>query len=375
MTVALFTALLLAPPTLDIRVEGDGYLRLGRGSDVVYTTRTRLTPVSGAVGTVEGDLLLPRLPIAGTVKTITIDLEGTVKADGATVGRIVLAIFPNGTKPSPAGSVLTSAIKPKLANPGEGIAGVIRTGAPPVTRTATPVVANETSEMKATVTIRARSEVEANQFTVGDIASIDGDPNLVRRIADVVMGPSPILGTERGLVTAHIVARIRYAGIDVNGVVVNTPSGASVVRKTQAVTPEQMVEAAIEAAKARSGLNIPLVATKKPGLLNAMPGQLEIAAEPGPVTATGISVSLTIKVDGKYAGSRSVLLVPEGGLTGVKSGDPVRIRMTCNGAVIEMDGKSSGSAWIGQTVTVTTVDGKSTLQGKLVAPGVVEVKA
>ncbi|MGV3614633.1 MAG: hypothetical protein ACO1SV_04775 [Fimbriimonas sp.] len=376
MTTALLTTLLLAPPTLEIRVDGDGYLRLGRGAKTVYATKVALTSVGGALGTADGDILLPRLAVPATAKELKVDLEGNVSAGTANLGRLVLATFPVGTKLTPSGTVFTTTLKASLANPGEGAVGVIRVGKPSAPAAA-PTTAK--AEGAVTISIRMRSEVESDQFTLGDIAAIDGDPALVSRIAAVGMGPSPMLGTDRGIVAPHLAGRIRMAGIDTKQISLTVPEGAVVARRAQTIAVDQMLDAAREAVRTKLGIDLELVPAKPPAALNVTPGEAEITAEPGAAGTTGIPVTVTVRIAGKLAGTRSFLMVPQGGNTGVRTGETVKVLMICNGATIELEGRAASTGWVGQTVNVTTTAGDkgrtTTLSGTVKAPGVVEVKA
>jgi hypothetical protein len=380
MTSALLTTLLLSTPTLEIRVDGDGYFRLAREGKAVYATKLGLTAVNGALGTAEGDLILPRIAVPASAKDLKVDLEGNVSAGAASLGRLVLATFPASAKLTASGTVFTTPIKPSLANPGEGLTGVIRMGgkaasgpAPKTTSSVAP------QEGKASVTVRMRSEIETDQFTLGDIAEIDGDPALVSRLAGVPMGASPMLGTDRGLAAPHLVGRIRMVGVNTNQISLNVPAGAVVARKAQTIETEQMMEAAREAVRTKLGVDLDLAPSKPPAPLNVTPGEFQITADTGAMATTGIPVTITVRVGGKIAGTRNFLLVPQGGSVGVKVGETVKVLMICNGATIELEGRASSAGWVGQTVNVTTAAGENgrqtTLSGTVKAPGVVEVKA
>lgn len=379
MTSALLTTLLLSTPTLEIRVDGDGYFRLAREGKPVYATKLGLTAVGGALGTAEGDLLLPRIAVPASAKELKVDLEGNVTAGTANLGRLVLATFPAGAKLTASGTVFTTTLKASLANPGEGIAGVIRMGKAQMGgATATPKTA-AVQEGKATVTVRMRTEIETDQFTLGDIAEIDGDPALVARLAGVPMGASPMLGTDRGLAAPHLVGRIRMVGVNTNQISLNVPAGATVGRKSQTIETEQILEAAREAVRTKLGIDLDLAPSKLPAPLNVTPGEFQITADTGAMASTGIPVTITVKAGGKIAGTRNFLLVPQGGSVGVKVGETVKVLMICNGATIELEGRASSAGWVGQTVNVTTTAGDksrpTTLSGTVKAPGVVEVKA
>lgn len=382
MTTALLTTLLLSTPTVEIRVEGDGYLRLGRGTKAVYATKIALTTVDGALGTADGDILLPRLAVPATAKEIRVDLEGNVSAGAASLGRLVLATFPTGTKLTASGTVFTTTLKPSLANPGEGTVGVIRMGKAPASSSSQTTSAKTTTaavEGKASVLVRMRTELEKDQFTLGDVAEIDGDPALVSRLAAIGMGAAPMLGTDRGLVATHIVGRIRMIGINTNQITLDVPLGSVVARKAQTIEAEQFLTAARDAVKAKLGIDLDLTANKPPSPLNVTPGEYDLSVDSGALGSAGVPVTVTVKIGGKTAGSRSFILVPAGGSAGVKVGDSVKVLMVCNGATIEVEGRASSAGWIGQTVNVTTTAGdggkSTTLTGTVKAPGVVEVKA
>jgi hypothetical protein len=368
MTTALLTTLLLAPPTLTVRVEGDGYLRLAKDGRLAYATTVTLTEVSGALGTTDGQLILPRLPMSASAKALAVDLEGNVQVDGSKIGRLVLALFPKGK--------VAKGVAPKLGNPGEGVNGVIRTDAAPATPE-TPKV-SKVPEAKVLVIVRLNSEIDGEKIRLGDVATIDGDVALVERLAGLDLGASPLLGTSRGIAKTSLLSRIRFAGIDPKSVDLQVPEGATVARKSQLIPADTLVQTASDAIRKRLGVNTDFVAVKPPSPITAPPGDFEAVAEPGTTSSNGVPVTVTVRVGGKPVGSRLIVLMPATGSVGVRAGEEIRVRLLCNGAVVELEGKAGANGWIGQTVTLTasvTPNGRpTTLSGTVVAEGLVEVK-
>lgn len=128
-------------PTLSIEVDGDGYLRFSRDARAVYARQATLKVTEGKLTNAYGDPVLPTISVPSGSQKLDVDLEGTVYAitgsNKAKVGKFVLAMFPEGTALSEDKGVLIAADRPKLANPGEGLTGVVRvsTGAKGSTKT------------------------------------------------------------------------------------------------------------------------------------------------------------------------------------------------------------------------------------------------
>lgn len=374
MFTALLTTLCLAgPATLPIRVEGEGYLRLAKNGRLNYATQVTLTSFKGAIGTTDGQTLLPRLSVEGEVTDLSVDLRGNITVKGKQVGRIVLAAFPGGK--------VTTGVVPDLVNPGEGVFGVIRAGEE------TPVAPKTTAgpEKKSTVPagtttliVNAHPEVAGEQFTIGDISTIDGDAAVVEQIRVIGMGASPLPGTDRGLARVHILARLRMAGIDVTKVNVVVPEGATVTRKSQTIDSETLIDTARSTAQNRLGITANLVATKPPVPMTLPPGEVDLSAECGTMTQSGVTVTVTARVGNKVVGSRAMTLVLENPALGVKTGDTVRIRLVSHGATVECQGRATSSGVLGQNVNVTIsigASGTKTLTGVVKDAGIVEVSA
>lgn len=362
--------LMAAAPTLRVRVEGDGYLRFANADRLVYASRATLTVVGGALATPDGAILLPRIVVPASASRFSIDLEGNVQIASATIGRIVLADFPDGNRMTELGAFFVPSLRPKLANPGEGRMGVIRTDGGPA-----PVQV-KTVEGKANVVVNARSEIEGETILLREIAAITGPAPLVERLNQIELGPAPYTGTERGIASVHVSARVRSAGINPDRVNLIVPAGAVVVRQSQKITTERLLAEAQEAVRRALGLETEFTAVKPPLPVMVPPGEPQIVPAVGVPNSSGVTVALSIKVGERLVSTRSVSLVPLPGNRGVQKGEAVRVRLVRHGAVIEMDGKSLSAGWVGQAVTVETVAGdKPTIHtGTVRGPGVVEVK-
>ncbi|NMA70732.1 MAG: hypothetical protein GX961_02295, partial [Firmicutes bacterium] len=66
-------------------------------------------------------------------------------------------------------------------------------------------------------------EVPGGTVTLGDVAQIEGPPELVDRLAQVPVGAAPLPGRSRWLATGYLAVRFRQAGIDPDQVVVDGP--------------------------------------------------------------------------------------------------------------------------------------------------------
>ena len=384
MIVALCVTLLgTLAPTVKVTVDGDGYLRFAKDGRVVYAKSASLTVVDGRLSHESGVPVAPTITCGANPSSIEVDLEGNVKATLSgkpqLLGRLVLAVF-TGTQPTAdASTFLVASARPSLANPGEGVAGVIRmSGSPsaPV-RTEKPVATNEkvVTQSGTAITVRPLSEVDDRQFTLGEIADIKA-PN-ADALAAVIVGESPAIGVERGIDKIRIQGRLRMAGINPTAFEIQVPANAKVIRKAQKVTNAQFTAKATEAA-ANLAPNAELKCTTNLGDMSVPNGSIELIAERTSQNGSNISVTVAVMVDGKRFNSRTLNLVAAMGAGQVKNGAAVRIRVVSNGAVVEVSGRTKGNAMIGGTVEVVTNPTaqmpSSSLTGILKEAGLVEVK-
>jgi hypothetical protein len=179
-------------PTMMVRIEGDGYLRFAKNNQLLYCRQAKLTATAQGLMAADGSILMPRLvaPV-GTVK-IEASMDGMITAQLTNgrkqLGRFVIAIFDPKTAFTKIGNYVSTAAKPTLTNPGEWIAGVIRTNSLVATTSATPYVATQAKtnsagasfyDAKAAVNVSVKSEIDTDQtekILLSSIAKIDGEP-------------------------------------------------------------------------------------------------------------------------------------------------------------------------------------------------------
>lgn len=121
---ALLFVLASAEPAtpLQIRVDGEGYLRFARDGRAVYAPEASLVIRNGQLVHEQGFGFLPPIAVPDRA-SVTIELDGTVRANGQSVGRLVLALSDGMTKRD---DFWATPDRPRLMNPGEETAGVIR---------------------------------------------------------------------------------------------------------------------------------------------------------------------------------------------------------------------------------------------------------
>jgi hypothetical protein len=370
--IGVLLACSLVVPSLSIRVDGDGYLRFVREGRVVYAKSATLKVSEGALVSEAGHPLAPGILISGQPTRIEIDLEGRVRgvysAGPKELGRLVLAVFKGTVPVAGSGGYLVSTEKANLVNPGEGAVGVIRT-----TNVAEPIAIAKPGPT-STIEVRPLSEVSGRQFTLGEIADLEGHDAL----APIVMGESPALGVERGIDKTRIVSRLKMAGVDTAKLDIRVPSNAKVVRKGQKIEHDRFLQAAVEAARTLVPESGEWTATSNQGTMTVPEGEIELIAERSSRNGSQVTVTVGVMVDGKRFNSRTITLTSGPGAKAVRSGAAVRIRVIANGAVVEVAGKTKAAATVGSTVEVVTNASaqmpSTTLSGKLVTESLVEVR-
>jgi hypothetical protein len=360
-----------ASPQIRLHVDGDGLFRFARGSQAVYSTDALLSAGSGVLASPEGYPLLPPIHVPTSGVGIRVSIDGTVSVNGSSVGRIVLASFGNAQLQR-AGPYLTSYSRSSIGYPGEGVFGIIRVvsgSAPPPAKTATHPLADDT----ATVEVALKSEIEKPQILLSDIAKITAPDDLREAIGAVDLGAAPLFGSYRGVLRSQLVAKMRSRGLDPDKMQVICPDGAIVVRKGQKVAESAMIAAAIEGAKNRLGIDMPMRTDRPIGDAWVPDGNTQIVVADAVQNGDNVAVSLEIQVAGKTEARRTVGLLPSVATPKVNVGDPVKVKLSRNGASVEVSGKLRSAGRVGSTVTVETEEG-AVLTGVLRSTSLVEVK-
>jgi hypothetical protein len=375
-------------PTMMVRIEGDGYLRFAKNNQLLYCRQAKLTATAQGLMAADGSILMPRLvaPV-GTVK-IEASMDGMITAQLTNgrkqLGRFVIAIFDPKTAFTKIGNYVSTAAKPTLTNPGEWIAGVIRTNSLVATTSATPYVATQAKtnsagasfyDAKAAVNVSVKSEIDTDQtekILLSSIAKIDGEPELVESLGKVDLGRAPLFGSKRGLTLVNVKANIAAAGIEVRKLKINVPEGAWVERKGQIVDGPSIDAAVTQAFKTKFGFETKVEQKYKLSPVTVPTGPLTLDVAQLNLNNTEISGVVDIAVNGKIASSvRINYTLP--GLSMIKRGDTVRLRLVSNAARVEVNAKATTVGYLGQSISVQTDNG-TIHTGMLIGPNLVEVK-
>ena len=389
MLASLLILQTIASPTLSIKVDGDGYFRFVLGNKVAYARQVRLIVSNGKLSAADGSSLLPSVlvPEQATKLSVSLDgkISGTIFGREKQLGSIVLAMFTGMPSFKPVGLLSLSATKATVAAPGEGLAGVIRPIVKPQNNDSNPLTLqskpygfppngyNASTKIltKSEVKVKFTSEVNTEVLTLGDVADISGDSQLVEKLKSVDLGKSPILGTKKSLSTLLVKALISSQGVDMRQVSLTVPNGAVVERKAQRISPEEIAIAVQEAFKKKLNVDTILEPKSKINSMMVPPGTVSFEVSNTQLNPSDISTTVDISVDGKLANSLhlryDITQLPQ-----IKRGDVVRLRLISNTAKVEVNAKAKGTAFLGQSVTVETDNG-TIHTGRLIGPSIVEV--
>ena len=389
MLASLLILQTIASPTLSIKVDGEGYFRFVLGNKVAYARQVRLIVSNGKLSAADGSSLLPSVlvPEQATKLSVSLDgkISGTIFGREKQLGSIVLAMFTGMPSFKPVGLLSLSATKATVAAPGEGLAGVIRPIVKPQNNDSNPLTLqskpygfppngyNASTKIlaKSEVKVKFTSEVNTEVLTLGDVADISGDSQLVEKLKSVDLGKSPILGTKKSLSTLLVKALISSQGVDMRQVSLTVPTGAVVERKAQRISPEEIAIAVQEAFKKKLNVDTILEPKSKINSMMVPPGTVSFEVSNTQLNPSDISTTVDISVDGKLANSLhlryDITQLPQ-----IKRGDVVRLRLISNTAKVEVNAKAKGTAFLGQSVTVETDNG-TIHTGRLIGPSIVEV--
>lgn len=396
-----FTLLLLAASmqlSVTAKVDGEGYLRFARDGRAVYAKEAKLTVKEGKLADSYGDLVLPTVRVPSDAQGLSIDLEGNVVAVQADakpkVGRLVLAVFPEGTALTPSNGVLMAADRPKLLSPGEDIAGVIRTNGGAPTATAKPPVITKPSatptsapvkqpvNQKATakIVIAPSSSISGESILLGQIANITADPATAAKLAEVDLGSAPALGIKKVIDRLRVNTKLRAAGFTPEKFSIVIPEGAEVHSEGQAIPASKFLMAAIGALQAKAGAASSWD-TKDPLPDFIAPlGTLELKVEQvGGAEEAHATVVVAVYIDDRRINSRTIHFDRSSPMAmKVTAGSAVKVVLIAGTAKVEVPGRTKSSSAVGKTVEVEvrcgTPEVKTTHIGTLVAAGIVEVR-
>lgn len=408
------------PQALKVTVDGDGYLRFSHDGRAVYAKSVKLSvSADGKLATSEGDLVLPTINAPTDTQKLLIDLDGTVYsirgAGKAKLGRLVLALFPDGTALSEKDGLLYATDRPKLGNPGDDTNGVIRCELssiqtknsapdqiqrtetpqtipqesapktipvdPPTQKAAVPktdpsknggtlpaVVPDNTTPKTQTntptqqapatgkwsVIANGKAEVENDQILLGEVAQITADPTVKQAIEQIELGDSPTLGARHSIDRMRIVAKIKAAGFNVNDFDIIVPGTIEVTRKGQSITQEEFNQAAVKAILESPGLvteYLPADAKGPDFLAPAGKYALVVEAISG-VNTPVVTAKVAVYVGIKRINSRTLKFNAKALPVAVKIGASVKVLFRAGGAVVETSGVARTAGRVGEPISV-----------------------
>ncbi len=377
--LVLLPTLLLSSTPVDVRVDGDGYLRFIRDGRVVYAKAAPLVVAGGKVCHAAGPAVLPSIFAPDRAESLSVDLEGNVSAavDGTrtVLGRLVLALFPPNAALTASQGLLVSADRPRVGDPGVEAHGVVRMEVPVATTrpTNTPSVAR--SGKGVAITVAASSQVTSEAILLGDVALIEGPGELAGRLAKVSLGATPPIGVPRVLDRERILVSLRAAKIETADLVLNVPLRVEVRRRSGSVAPQEFVDAAIAYARAQLGTQATFKSLDTLPDMPVAPGKRELRCEGVQQNGSTVQVVVSVVIEGHPSRSRTIRLGADLGEVAVRQGEAVKLILRSGGVVIEVTGYARKTAYLGQSVEVEVRgDPRTTHTGIVTEPGVVEVK-
>ncbi len=409
MLSALCSVLIGSVLSTSIQVDGEGYLRFAHDKEVVFAKQAELSWRGGIVVSSEGDPLWPKIAIEREPKSLEIDLRGHIKAiypdEVIEAGRIVLAIFPDDVRPVESGKYLKLFGEANLAEPGEGLAGVIRPWTGTAKSTATepeksfvrvhlldePLQQREETivQVKRTqktdyqadsgwvknggieVAFPEMSEVSSSSMKLGDVADIFADEATKARLAEVDLGTSPVFGVPRQFDRNWVMGRLKAAGFTVAKIRIIGPVRIQIKRVGQTITQAMFEKAALDGIKDQYP-DIEAESTKPTPDLDAPEGALDLRVDRIDKSGARLSVTVVAYVDGKRINSRTLTYSNKAVPVTLNIGDDVTVVVQSGGVKIETTGKVKKVDRVSGEVVVQLTTGKQ-MTGRLSKNGKIEV--
>ena len=163
--------------------------------------------------------------------------------------------------------------------------------------------------VSAGVNVRVASEatVQGNEIALGDVATVQGDDALARRLRKLIIGPAPLPGASQRLDPGYLRLRLGEAQLEPSKVTLVIPDEVLVTRAFQVLPGAAMVEAASREVRqrleAQPGARGPwaVVATSRPADLRIPAGSVELVAQVqgDPSTQSSLGATVAVKVDGR----------------------------------------------------------------------------
>ncbi|MCG9896122.1 MAG: hypothetical protein MH204_11670, partial [Fimbriimonadaceae bacterium] len=281
MTAFLALALAAAGPTLHLKVDGPGFVRLLQDGSTVYMNDLTATVHEGRLVGPGRRPILPEVQV-GSAAGLSIQSDGWVMADGRRAGRIMVALLSSRREIS--AGVWTTPDRPTVGWPGDDRFGRFSIGS--TASAPAPLPSPTPSSPTGGLTLPALLEVSGDQIglhaALGLPIPADGDPSL---------GTTPPFGVTRRLSLRTIQATAQRSGLNRT---ISGPDWVEVRRQGQVLSIDRLVESA------RSVMQGFPAASLLPGQtdLTVPTGTLQLRAGEPAVTPSRITVSVEIVVDG-----------------------------------------------------------------------------
>jgi hypothetical protein len=382
MIVSLFAAAILTPPlALDLRVQGEGYLRFAYDGRIVYAKSAKLAVIDGRLQTSWGGSTMPLVEIPKQASRLDAEPNGTLVAligtERKVIGKMLIATFAPNVLLTSEGEYFVARSRPTLKEAGsEGIGTLVAgLGTATITPTA-PLKTPETgpsSAYLAQIAIPATVVLEAPRILVGSLGSIEAKGELKAKIAEIDFGPAPRVGFPVKLARTRIIARLKLIGIKDGQYALDMPETVEVKAPFQLIDAAQFEEAA-RSALATSVEDIKLPVSTTP--MEAPLGNLELRVESTVIRRDQISATVAVYVDGKRHAARTLSLTGTPIAPAVKANEMVKVRLITRGVSIETTGKVKKDGRVGEKVEVVIHVGTepTTHVGTVKSAGAIEVE-
>lgn len=368
---SLLVASLTVAPGVWVGIEGPGYFRLMDQGRIVAAKEMSLSVVEGEVRDAEGRGLVPSVRAKAT--EIAVEPDGAIvsvtPSGRFVIGRLMLALYPEGAQSEKRGNVFVFADRAKLVSPG-GEAGSLKLKGAPAKPSTTPTP--QVTPSKTKIAVKAEIETDRETVTLGDLAEIEAASDVKQKLAAVVVADTPPFRTRASISRLTLERKLQQAGFSPESYELNLAGTTFVKRAARTLAGSAIVEDAKKAVAQRGTPAEALVAEGSVADLDLPAGEVRVESNVFENSLT-FSVQLAYIHNGVRVGSRSVRLKASSDAVGVLRNEPVKLVLRSAGARVEVDAKAASDGLIGNRVTVRLDSGK-THQGIVVSRGVVEVK-
>lgn len=383
-TLAALTLVSGAWLSVEVSIDGPGYLRFALEGRIVYAKSATLQVQGGRLAHPTGAPLVPTVPAPSAMESLSITEDGWVQGRSqvgeSRLGRIVLAQVAGSPTLLDAG-LLAFSQRPRVGFPASEGWGKMVIGKSGVTLRPEETSEPATSPLQTpgSLILRAseRVEVDAGPIQLLDLLQLEGKSEWRPLLETIEIAKAPPVGVPLKISKSRIVARVQAAGFAPSQIIDELPPLIEVVTRSQAIPALQLVNAAREAARRKLG-DLPFANEADERDFIAPVGDVELRAESVQTANSSVSVVVAVYVGGSKFNSRTIRLTVDSAEAGVKAGSTVKVLVRSGGIVAELPGRVKSNAFVGQTVEVSISLGQPPTQtthlGTVKAPGIVEVK-